>query len=257
MASLMTLPLWYALQGFPAKRRPKPAVALVLAEVGLAHLLVLAQRPCRVGERDPARLEDVAARGDVEGHQRVLLDEEDRRALLVDLHDDLEDPLDEDRRETHRWLVEEEQLRPGHERAAHRDHLLLAAGERPRALRAPLEQPREELVDALEVLLDAGAVGALERAHLEVLEHAHAREEAPSLRRLRDSQLDDLVRGVADDRAALEADVAGAGMVQPVDRPERRRLAGAVRAEQRHDLAGPHLERDPLQRLDRAVEDVH
>ena len=36
-----------------------------------------------VGERDLARLEHVAAVRDVERHQRVLLDEQDRRALLV------------------------------------------------------------------------------------------------------------------------------------------------------------------------------
>ena len=46
-------------------------------------------------------------------------------------------------------------------------------------------------------------------------------------------------------------------MHEPVDRPQRRRLAGAVRPDQRHDLALAHLDRDPLERVDGAVERVH
>src|SRR5581483_2143285 len=73
----------------------------VLAEVRLADVLVLAERLGIVREGDRAGLEDVAAVGDLERHQRVLLDEQDRGALLVDLDHDLEDLLDEDRRQTH------------------------------------------------------------------------------------------------------------------------------------------------------------
>ena len=53
---------------------------------------------------------------------------------------------------------------------------------------------------------------------------------------------------------AAELDRPAPRMVEPVDRPQRRRLARAVRADQRHDLALVHLDRDALQRLDRAVE---
>src|SRR5204863_7466099 len=70
-----------------------------LAEVRLANLLVRLQRGRVVGEDDAPRLEHVAAVRRVERHQRVLLDEQDRRPLLVDLLDDVEDSLDEDRRE--------------------------------------------------------------------------------------------------------------------------------------------------------------
>jgi hypothetical protein len=47
--------------------------------------------------------------------------------LLVHLEDRLEDALDEDRREAHRGLVEEQELRAGHQRPADRQHLLLTA----------------------------------------------------------------------------------------------------------------------------------
>ena len=55
------------------------------------------------------------------------------------------------------------------------------------------------------------------------------------------------------DVVALEADPAVPLMVQPVDRPQRGRLAGAVRTEQRHDLAVVDVDRDPLERVDGAV----
>ena len=51
---------------------------LVLAEVGLAHGLVAAQRLGRVGQGDLARAEHVAAVGDLQRHEGVLLDEQDR-----------------------------------------------------------------------------------------------------------------------------------------------------------------------------------
>src|SRR5439155_7748735 len=91
------------------------------------------------------------------------------------------------------------------------------------------------------------------RAHLEVLGHAHAWEQTAAFGRLRDASLDDLMCGGRRDVAPEEADRALPRPVEPVDRAERGRLAGAVRAEQRHDLAFMHLERDPLQRVDRAV----
>ena len=105
----------------------------------------------RVGERDLAGLEDVAVVGDLERHRRVLLDQEDGRPLLVDVDDHLEDALDEHRREPHRRLVEKQQARPGEQGAADCAHLLLAARERPRLLRAALGEAGKELVDPLEV----------------------------------------------------------------------------------------------------------
>ena len=221
--------------------------------VCLPDALVRAQRLRVVRERDRAGLEHVAAAGDVERHQGVLLDEQDRGALLVDLDDDLEDPLDEDRREAHRRLVEEQERRVGHQGPADRAHLLLAAGHRPRLLRLALGQAGEEREHAVEVLLQAGLGLALEGAHLEVLEHRHPREELAALRGLRDAAGDDVVRRVVGDVLAAEADPAAAWMVEPVDRPQRRRLARTVRAEQRHDLPVPHLQGDALERMDRAV----
>ena len=59
--------------------------------------------------------------------------------------------------------------------------------------------------------------------------------------------------GVSRDLLALEADRALARRGQPGDRAQRGRLAGAVGADQRHDLALLHRQRDALERLDVAV----
>src|SRR5438477_6192636 len=55
------------------------------AQIRLPYVFVLFELFRVVRERDFARLQHVAATGDVEGHQSVLLDEQDRRPLRVDL----------------------------------------------------------------------------------------------------------------------------------------------------------------------------
>jgi hypothetical protein len=74
------------------------------------------------------------------------------------LLDDLEVALDEDRREAHRGLVHQEQLRARDERSPHRDHLLLSSGHRPGELLTPLLQQRKEVVDTREVVLELAPV---------------------------------------------------------------------------------------------------
>src|SRR5581483_9709895 len=99
--------------------------------------------------------------------------------------------------------------RARHQRAADRAHLLLTARHRPGALAAPLVQAREELEDTVHVLADPGTVVPLERSHLEVLGHAHAREQPAAFGRLRDAALDDLVRRRRRDVAPFEPYRAG------------------------------------------------
>src|SRR4029450_9487360 len=106
--------------------------------------------------------------------------------------------------DTDERLLEHEHLPPRPQRRADRDHLLLPTGERPRLLALALREPREERIDALEVLLDPRTVTALKGAHLHVLEHGHAGKEPASLGRLRNAHLDDVVRRAPRDVLALE-----------------------------------------------------
>src|SRR5687768_14007491 len=107
-------------------------------KVDLADHFVLEEVVSGVVQYSAAGLQDVATMSDLEGHEGVLLDEQDRRALAVDLLKRLKDHLDHRRRQSHRRLIEQEQPWPGHQGAADGQHLLLTAGERASLLRGAL-----------------------------------------------------------------------------------------------------------------------
>ena len=67
-----------------------------------------------------------------------------------------------------------------------------------------------------------------------------------------DPELGGVLRAVDRDRLAVEEDLAAVGVVDAGDALDQRRLAGAVVADERHHLAGAHLEVDVGERLDRA-----
>src|SRR5579875_3893521 len=68
-----------------------------LAEVGLADRWIGEERAGIALKDQDASLEDVAAGGDREGQGRVLLDHEDAHPLAVDLDNQIQDALDDDR----------------------------------------------------------------------------------------------------------------------------------------------------------------
>ena len=175
---------------------------------------------------------------------------------LMSSHD-LEDGVHEDGGEAHRRLVEEEQARPRHQRAPDGQHLLLAPGQRAALLGGALAQAREQREHALEVGRDRVAVGAGEGAHLQVLEHGHAREDPATLRRLRDPQAHDAVGGEAVEALPVEDHGAPARPHRAEDGAEGGGLAGAVGADEGDDLPRLDGERDPAQGADIAVVGVH
>jgi hypothetical protein len=75
-------------------------------------------------------------------------------SLLVEVLHDLEDLLDQLRRQAHRRLVEQDGAGPAHQRAADRRHLLLAARGVAGLAGAPQLEAREVVVDLLEVVGD-------------------------------------------------------------------------------------------------------
>src|SRR5216684_4039822 len=232
-----------------------PALA---AQVRLAHLGVLEQLPGCSGEHDAPALEHVAAARDAERHARVLLDHEHGRAeALVDLADAVEHRLHQDRGEPQRGLVEQKEPGPSHEAARDGEHLLLPARQLPAQRAAQAAQGREELEQLLEVLRDLARAAAYSRAEAQVLLHRQAREDVPPLRDMGEPERDQRLRLVAldgraieDDRAALRPDEAG-------DDAQSGGLAGAVRAEERDDLALAHLQRDAVQGAHGAVGGMH
>ena len=151
-------------------------------------------------------------------------------------------------REAEGGLVEQHQARAQHQRAADRQHLLLAARQRAGLLVEARLQDGKVLVDHLAVALDRRLVGARVGGNAQVLVDAEVGEGAAAFRYVADAAAHDLLRRHADDRAAVELDRA-LRTHHAADGAQRRRLAGAVGAEQRGDAALRQREAHVVQRL--------
>ena len=192
--------------------------------------------------------------GECDGALRALLDEQDRDAAVADFGERAENRVDERRREAERRLIEEEHVGSGHECAADRQLLLLAAGECSGLTVAEFGEHREELVRRAERV---GAVAAAGREpEPQVLLDGQLTEDAPALRHERDSGARDRLRRAAPHRVAGEADVPGRRRDDTHDRVQRRRLAGAVRPDQADELAATDLEIQRPNSRHRAVPDM-
>src|SRR5581483_6037432 len=151
-------------------------------EVRAAYVVVAFQLVGRTRYHDRANLEDVAALRDLECEARVLLDHQHRHPLLaVQVAQDAEQLLRDERRETERRFVEQHQAGPPHERPRDREHLLLAAAHAARRLRAPLGEAGEDREPAVDIGLDAVAVVARIGTEHQVVEHGQIGERAPPL----------------------------------------------------------------------------
>src|SRR5438046_2289925 len=143
-------------------------------------------------------------------------------------------------------LVEQQDGRRQCQRACDGDHLLLAAGE---VQAAPAEQRLDLGEDREHALVRGAAVRPRDAlaepgGDLKVLLDGQVGEDAAVLRRIADAEPRALVRGQPRDVPALEAHGAAARRQQPHDRVDRRRLAGAVAADQTDGLAGADREGD-------------
>src|SRR6266852_370671 len=109
-----------------------------------------------------------------------------------------------------------------------------------------------ELVHDLSVFHDVIAIRD-GRGEVKILLDVEARKNAAFLRAERDPGAGDMVRGAADELAVLEPHRALALADDAHDGFQRRGLAGAVAAEQRHHLSGEYRERRPVQDVGFAV----
>ena len=147
-------------------------------------------------------------------------------------------------------LVQEQDCGSVHERARHRNPLLLAARERPRQAVPVLLEPHEP-----QRLLDSPArLGGGDSRHLQpepdVRADVHVREERV---RLEDRVHSPPVRRQAVDDLFADVDLAARGVHEAADQVERRRLAAAGRTEQAEELALRDLEVGHPERLVGAV----
>src|SRR2546421_12418489 len=120
---------------FPWLRAPMPQIrcgaqgsGTLIAQIGAAHRLLVLQVRALAFDRDAADLEYVSARRKVESDARVLLDQQHRDMVaFIDRADDVEDGAHDERGQSQRRLIEQQQLRAHEESPCEREHLLLTA----------------------------------------------------------------------------------------------------------------------------------
>src|SRR5438552_4791236 len=100
------------------------------AEVRAPNVRLRSQFPWRALGNDASFFEHVRAARDVERHGDVLFDQQNRDALGVDVANDPKHVEHYRRRQSERWLIEQEQARLRHQRPRDGHHLVLAARER-------------------------------------------------------------------------------------------------------------------------------
>src|SRR5581483_8239396 len=168
-------------------------------------------------------------------------DVDDRDAVAPKLADDLEQAVGLDARQGRRRLVHHDQPRVADERAQDLDLLLVGHAQRLDArrrrrleadARGELPEPRA-LVAAVEEPA-AARFGAEE----DVVENGHRRRERELLVDQRDPMPDRVARRAEAHRTPVDDDLARVGRHSAGDDLPERRLAGAVLADERVDLAG-------------------
>ena len=128
----------------------------------------------RARQPEPAVLQHVAATGELERERHLLFGDDEREAGVAQPRECAIRLDREPRREPRRRLVEHQHLRFGHQRPAHREHLLLAAAHRSGILTTALGEPREQVEHEL---LAPRFWATRKRAEGEVLGDGHVREQ--------------------------------------------------------------------------------
>src|SRR5208282_2527717 len=152
---LTTWPNMFMARAFPRRSRSACPHAAALTSSSHPQGLVQPVHPpgeLRIGERvdDPAVLHDEKSIGQSRGEAEILLDEQDRETLPLELGDGAADLLNDDRRETLCRFVEHQESRAGAQDPRDREHLLLAPGQLAAAAGETLAQIGKEREDPLD-----------------------------------------------------------------------------------------------------------
>jgi hypothetical protein len=202
-------------------------------------------------------VEHVGARGELEGDGGVLLHQQDSHPLAGDLGQGASDLRGDLRGESLSRLVDEQQPGTARQPAGDGHHLLLTSRQ-PRGISVGvLLEGREEAPDpALDLALLRAVEPGAECRQPQAVGHGDAREHPALLRDVADAQSRDGVGRKSRQRPPIEGDRAFDSR-DAHDRPEQRRLAGAVSTQQGEDLTLPDHQGDALQDMGAPVEGVH
>ncbi len=188
----------------------------------------------REGVDDLAVLDDVEAVGDGGGEAEILLHQQDGEALRLEPRDHLADLLDDDRGQTFGRLVQHQE--PGARCAG--CGRSPASAVRHRTVWCPgLPRRSFRFGNSSKIWSSVMPPLRITRRQQQILFHIEAGEDAALFRAERHAEPRDLLGGKPDQVATFERHRAGALADQAHHRLERRGLAGAIAAEQRHHLA--------------------
>ena len=241
-----------------------------LPEIGFDHLRVAADLRRRPFGDLFAEIEHRDAVRDRHDELHHVLDQHDRDALRArEVDQQRVERRDLAVAQAGRRLVEQQQLRLRGERAREVEHLLMPEIEllgRRVAIANEAGALEQRVGLGERIALCGGALGgrrerkiaghARRHSDQHVLQHGQAAAELDVLERARDAACRDAVRRYLQQRLAFEQDVAFGRPVEARDAVEHRRLAGAVRADQRMDRARRHLHRKAVERAQAAEADA-
>ena len=234
------------------------------AEVGLHHVRVVGHLVGASVGHLPPEVERHDAVAETHDEVHVVLDEADRRALLVGVADEIANGIDPRRGDARDRLVEEQQLRLRGKADGKRQGLLPAVGELPRVLVAAVghSEVLEHLVRPFEEVrfLVPNPPGTKERADRtgpplelkrvgDVVAHREAAEQQVELERPHHSAPGNQVGARSGDVRASKEDLSRRRLEKPGDEVEQRRLARAVRPDDAEDLPFPDVKVEPVDRV--------
>jgi hypothetical protein len=181
-------------------------------------------------------LDQDAAAHDAQALAQILLDQQDSDMLAGDAHERLEHPRLDHRCEPRQRLVEKQDAGAGHHGARKREQLLLAAAQAAGPARQPAPDQGKQVADIVETAFKLSGRED-ESAELEVVEHAHAGDDAPPFRDMADAAPHDGEGRETRHILSVETHASGARSQQARDHAQQRRLARAVATPHTHGLA--------------------
>src|SRR5271157_6188068 len=150
-------------------------------------------------ECDLAVDDDIATIGDPDGLIEVLLGHENCECIaLFHLRDCIDGAADENWGESHRWFIDQKNLWRQHKSATECQHLLLATGEAAGELTTTLGKPRKSFEADGEIARELGPRSRAIGAEQEIFFDRQHRKQSAPLRHERDAEIDDVLRGAAD-----------------------------------------------------------
>jgi hypothetical protein len=159
-----------------------------------AHFVVLHQFRRGTVDHDPPALQNIATMRDRERGVGILLRKQHHCTGAIDRRNRLEHLRHDLGREADRRLIQQEDLRLGHQGPADRHHLLLAAAQRACRIVHASGQRREQFQHSRETALDLRLVVTAVRAQPQVRSHRQGREQFASFGTMRKTRVDDRTR---------------------------------------------------------------